>query len=417
MEFDQDVPCADCDDWKQRLEDNDYHVLDCKPTSNGFCKIRYRHKVAATTPEATAAPAVPAATAPPAATAAPAAKSPEAAAPAPAPAIAATPLMANAMAMSSSVITKVQEQTAKAIVNIFETSQVLGDYSAVAVLPNDKGRLTYGRSQTTLGSGNLFLMLDRYCDNGGARYAQKLRKWLPRLQAKEASLDRDERLKNLLRACADDPVMRDVQDRFFDQFYWMPALKAAQKLGVRLPLSICIVYDSHVHGSWEALKAKTDAQGAFSQATEQDWVRRYVEKRRAWLAGHTNPALHPTVYRMDAFTRLMDQGYWGLSLPLLVRSQEISLASLVAQPPNCYDGPEPGSRVLAIQSGLLRGLDVRLLQLALSDIGGNILADGVYGSTSARHVREYQAQQGQPPTGVADPQLIAVVLQQASGVA
>jgi chitosanase len=397
MALSMEKPCTDCEQWRQTLEDNDYEFIDCRPSTPPMCTIRYRFKGSSAAAQATdgasgsgAAAAV----------------------------VAPTTLMAEAMAAGASLMTGVQERTAKAIVNLFETSQVTGDYAAVTVLAGDSGHLSYGRSQATLGSGTLHLLLERYCANAGARFGPRLLRWSDRVKARDESLDHDERLKNVLRACTDDPVMRDVQDRFFDQHYWMPAVRAATQMGARLPLGICIVYDSHVHGSWRLLKAQADAQGAFDPAREQEWMRRYVALRRKWLAGHSNPALHPTVYRMDAFARLMDQGYWGLPLPLLVRGQEISVATLSAPPTGCYDGPEPGTRTLAVQSGgLLRGLDVRLLQLALSDLGADIMADGVFGATSARRVREYQARTGHPPTGVADPQLVAAVLEEARSAA
>lgn len=47
-----------------------------------------------------------------------------------------------------------QTSTAKAIVNIFETGRLLGNYGSVVVDPKDPGHLTYGRSQTTLASGD-----------------------------------------------------------------------------------------------------------------------------------------------------------------------------------------------------------------------------------------------------------------------
>ena len=61
-----------------------------------------------------------------------------------------------------------QKRTAQAIVNIFETGRVAGDYGAVTLLPGDAGHLTYGRSQTTLGSGNLFLLIKAYCERADA---------------------------------------------------------------------------------------------------------------------------------------------------------------------------------------------------------------------------------------------------------
>ena len=52
--------------------------------------------------------------------------------------------------------------------------------------------------------------------------------------------------------------------------------------------------------------------------------------RREWLATHPNALLRQTVYRMDAFQRLIAQDAWGLPLPLVVRGEEISLTTLSA---------------------------------------------------------------------------------------
>ncbi|RXL40958.1 chitosanase, partial [Citrobacter sp. AAK_AS5] len=77
------------------------------------------------------------------------------------------------------------------------------------LIPGDTGHLTFGRSQTTLGSGNLAKLLQQYCANPGARFAARLAPYLPRFLAIDESLDDDPRLHNVLRATADDGVMRD----------------------------------------------------------------------------------------------------------------------------------------------------------------------------------------------------------------
>lgn len=349
------VPCSDCSERRQDLEATGHHVVDCRedPTLPGYCVLRYAR--------------------------------PEAAAAAPLPGMAAS-----------------QAQAAKAIVNIFETGIPQGDYGQVTLLPGDTGRLTYGRAQTTLGSGNLHLLIDRYCGTIGARFGARLRAWLPALASRSAAADSDQKLHNLLRACADDPVMRDVQDAFFDELYWAPALRAATRLGIRSPLGAAVVYDSWVHGSWTPLRDRTLAAGSVQQVGEHEWLQRYVRLRREWLATHPNALLRQTVYRMDAFQRLMAQEAWGLALPLVVRGQEISLATLAALPPGCYDGPQPGTRELSVRTPLLRGLDVRLVQLALSDQGCDVRADGIFGHATARFVRAFQRSSELPENGVAD---------------
>jgi chitosanase len=301
------------------------------------------------------------------------------------------------------MLTPTQKQTAQSIVNLFETGVVLGDYGSVTVIPGDTGHLTFGRSQTTLGSGNLLGLLQRYCSNDGARFGHRLSPWLPRFEALDLSLDSDLRLHNLLRATADDPVMRETQDVFFDEVYWQTAARIAANFGITSPLGTAVVYDSTVHGSWKAMRDRTIAHsGSLAALGEKKWITAYVNTRRAWLTGHPRSDLRKTAYRMEAFLRLIEQGYWGLELPLVIRGAEISLSTLRATPPGCYDGPQPGTRSIALQTPLARGLDVRLIQLGLSENGIAIKADGVFGQTSVNLLKKYQASAGLPTTGVAD---------------
>jgi chitosanase len=314
------------------------------------------------------------------------------------------------------MLTTTQAQAAKAIVNIFETGTVLGRYDQVTLIPGDTGHLTYGRSQTTLASGLLHDLLSLYVGNPGARFARRLAPYLPRTAARDLSLDHDAGFANLLRACADDLVMRETQDAFFDLAFWRPALESAAKMGMTQPLSVAIVYDGRVHGSWQRLRDETSAaDGSLAQLGERAWVQAYVRRRLAWLAQHARADLRATVYRMEAFQRLIDQDRWALALPLVVRGEEISAFTLASDPPGCYAGPVPGTRPLAVASPLLRGLDVRLVQLALSDAGEAVKADGVFGDQSARCLARLQTARGRPATGVADAGLVEDLARAALG--
>lgn len=300
-------------------------------------------------------------------------------------------------------LTSTQANTVEAIVNLFETGQVLGDYGQVTVLAGDTGHLTFGRSQTTLGSGNLHKLLQRYCDNAGARFGRRLTTFLPQMAARDIALDADLRLHNLLRASADDQVMRDVQDAFFTEVYFQPAVRAAAREGISLPLGVAVVYDSFVHGSWARIRDRVS--GTPATRGEHAWIAEYVAKRRDWLGTHSRRDLRATVYRMDAFERLIALGAWGLELPLVIRGAEVSTTTLSGVPPGTYDGPHPGTRDIALPTSpgpLLRGLDVRLVQLSLSELGTSISADGVFGRASAERVAEYQRSEGLPVTGVVD---------------
>ena len=49
----------------------------------------------------------------------------------------------------------------------------------------------------------------------------------------------------MLRASADDHVMRETHDRFVDEVYSPPAVRATDRLGIVSPLGTAVVYDSH----------------------------------------------------------------------------------------------------------------------------------------------------------------------------
>lgn len=303
-------------------------------------------------------------------------------------------------------LTATQAATIRAIVNLFETGSVLGDYGQVTLLAGDTGHLTFGRSQTTLGSGNLHALLQRYCDNPGARFGPLLARVLPQTAAKDTALDHDLKLHNVMRASADDHVMRDLQDEFFDEVYFDPAMKAGERMGIVSPLGLAVVYDSFVHGSWQRIRDRV--AGTPESRGERPWVEDYITARREWLVTSSRADLRATVYRMDALRRLVELDAWGLQLPLVVRGAEISATTLAGLPPGVYDGPQPGTREISFNTSrpLLRGLDVRLLQLALSQEGADIRADGVFGRASSQRVADHQRATGAAASGVADPALV-----------
>lgn len=228
------------------------------------------------------------------------------------------------------IMNLLQKAAAQAIVNIFETGRVRGDYGRVTLLQGDSGRLTYGRSQTTLASGNLLKLLRQYSRTPDALHAEALAAWLPAMEEMAPELDRDDALHAILRLAGEDPVMQRVQDAFFDRTYWEPAVEAARVAGISLPLGVGVVYDSFIHGSWGAVRKLTGAAyGTPSQSGgERPWIAGYVVVRREWLATRRNPLLRRTVYRMDAFLRLIAENRWELEPPFEVRGFSITRENL-----------------------------------------------------------------------------------------
>ncbi len=224
-------------------------------------------------------------------------------------------------------MTPAAKMAAQACVNISETGRPRGNYTAVAVLKGDAGHLTYGRSQTTLASGGLAELLRRYLARDDARDAAALKPYLGRVAARDFSLDEDDTFKAALRVAGSDPAMQATQDTYFDERYWEPAEKAAAALQLSFALSVCVIYDSLVHGSWALIRDRTIAKVG-RPGDEQAWVTAYVDERRAWFAGHSNKLLQRSVRRMDAFKELIAADNWDLELPFTYRGVVVDEASL-----------------------------------------------------------------------------------------
>jgi len=300
-----------------------------------------------------------------------------------------------------------QRLTTQAIVNIFETGRVAGDYGAVTLLPGDSGHLTYGRSQTTLGSGNLYLLIKAYCERADAGFANELRPFLPDLSTCNLDLDSNMQLREILRQAGGDPAMRDEQDRFFSAHYFTPAVNTAQARGVTLPLGQAVVYDSFIQGGFRKVTALVATAIGPDGVDEREWIQKYVAARKTWLSG-LKPPLPGTTYRMDAFTSLIGGGAWDLALNLTVRGVVISPESLadstvviraVAVDPS--DPPPPP--ILHLTSPYMRGDEVRKVQDALNTNGFSNSRDGVYGPFTEALVKRFQDTKGLRVDGVVGP--------------
>ncbi len=280
------------------------------------------------------------------------------------------------------MLSNLQKQTAQAIINIFETGEVLGDYSNVTFVKGDPGGLTHGRSQTTLMSGNLAKLIEDYCNAENAKFATQLRPYVGQLKAKDKRLNSNQTLHNLLRQAGYDPVMQATQDAFFDRVYWNPSVEYANSIGIKTPLGVTVVYDSVVHGSWQLMRDRTTRNfGNVANIGEQSWIKHYIDTRRDWLANHQITLLHKTVYRMDAFKNLISTGKWELTLPLNVRNLPINEETL---------NKRNSGRTLSLKQPFMQGEDVQQVQEALVKLGYKVDVDGIFGPATAKAVKQFQ---------------------------
>ncbi|MBI3445361.1 MAG: peptidoglycan-binding protein, partial [Magnetospirillum sp.] len=184
------------------------------------------------------------------------------------------------------------------------------------------------------------------------------------------------------------------QDAFFDRVYWSPALNYAAAQSLDLPLAVCVVYDSVIHGSWRAMRDRTLAKLPNPGADQKAWVAAYVATRRDWLATNSNALLQKCVYRMDSFAALISGNAWELSLPLTVRGVLIDSDALSGQLP-VRASAHANDRVLKLTTPMMQGDDVKAVQGALG-----LGADGIFGPGTAKAVADFQKSKAMIADGI-----------------
>jgi hypothetical protein len=228
-------------------------------------------------------------------------------------------------------------EKAEAIVRIFETGKPLGDLTAVAVL-NDGAGVSYGVKQFTHRSGSLQQVAEAYLGLGGTVGREVIESRLPVLRKRsKAAIEKlaaDEQLKKTLRAAGATRQMREAQRSVAYERYMRPAVSECEAFGFDLPLSLAVVYDSIVHGSWERLASNIGPVGE-----EKAWITRYLEERDAWLRGV--PRLKATTYRTKFFLTQIKRGNWDLKLPVSVNG--FALTAKVFDSPETHASQPPAA--------------------------------------------------------------------------
>jgi len=92
----------------------------------------------------------------------------------------------------------------------------------------------------------------------------------------------DTALKNALRAAAATDEMRAAQLGVTLDRYMAPAERECETRGFSTPLSLAVVYDSMIHGSWDRIAARA-GRPATHGTSEKEWILTYVRTRHACL--------------------------------------------------------------------------------------------------------------------------------------
>ncbi|MEK7720386.1 MAG: chitosanase, partial [Bacteroidota bacterium] len=127
-------------------------------------------------------------------------------------------------------------------------------------------------------------------------------------------------------AWKNDPVMQQVQDRFFDLRYFQPAMQWMDDNGFSLPLSALVIYDSYIHSGsiMMFLRKRFPERTPKNGGDEKIWISQYVDTRNSWLSTHSSQLLRNTVYRTGCLEIEIARNNWYLDL-LPIRAHDVDI--------------------------------------------------------------------------------------------
>ncbi|NWF69469.1 MAG: chitosanase [Chloroflexi bacterium] len=189
----------------------------------------------------------------------------------------------------------------------------------------DSGIISYGRFQFTLAGGSLANVVNMYLNASVSKVAEDLRaSYQQRLIAKDASLQNDSRLKELLLLAAAEQAMQDAQDEAARVGYWQQMLDlSANPRGLQLPLSLALLFDMainhglrhpHLGNAETALNVQPRSRIGENGLTEQQLISETAKQRRDFMYRFADKNNLPGLkVRGDFWMNLVTQNDWTLS--------------------------------------------------------------------------------------------------------
>jgi hypothetical protein len=218
-----------------------------------------------------------------------------------------------------------QEEKISSVLNIFETGKPELNYGAVYIYPDGDNK----RKQVTLSigftedSGSLGKVIRIYIEAKGM-YANEFLPYVNKIG--KGILWNNTAFINLIKkAGTNDLIFVETQEFVYRTLYVHPSRNVAESLGLKLPLSILVVQDSKLHGSFELVRGLFPEVPPSSGGDEKKWVKAYCEARKAWWLGHPkNPWANIKgrgSYRMDTFLEAIEKNNWDLKQTLNTNGQ------------------------------------------------------------------------------------------------
>lgn len=213
----------------------------------------------------------------------------------------------------------------KKVINMMEVGTPNFKYDDITILPdgpNGRRQITLSVGFTEFG-GNLKKVVQEYIKKEG-KYAEDFKPYVDKIG--KTQLVNDSKFINLLKtASKEDQVMKDAQNKVYEDSYLQPAINWAKSRGFTKPLSFLVIIDSFLQSGqvFAFLRNRFSEKTPIDGGDEKDWITAYVETRNDWLKNHTNKAVRNSAYRTKDYLRAISKNNWDLKDMILANGVEI----------------------------------------------------------------------------------------------
>jgi len=217
-----------------------------------------------------------------------------------------------------------RKHRAAQITSTFENSTLELQYDYAENIGDGRG-ITAGRAGFTSSTGDLLLVVRRYIE---VEPDSVLAPYVPALEAVNGtgSVSGLGGFADAWAVAAEDPDLRELQDRVVDELYFDPAMTMASEMGIETPLGQAIIWDTMIqHGA-----GGDDGTRAIIEETQQD-AAAVGQDESAWLDAFLDARLRHLLHmyratpanadassesRIDALRSLVHGGDLALEPPL-----------------------------------------------------------------------------------------------------
>jgi chitosanase len=211
-----------------------------------------------------------------------------------------------------------------------------GSYCALADSPTDiRGGLSFGKHQVSEIQGTLLTLLKNYVTKPGAGEASvaTLNSHIALFNSAgtryTGTTAQRDAFKRALKAACTDPVMQKVQDEYFDNVYYTPAMRNAVDFGIQTALGRSMFYDIAIQAGpkrltfYSAALSRWTAENPGTAPDEKTFLRYVNAARRSAMRKSTSRDYQASVYRPDEYDKLLEQGNLNLTSDFLFRGCSI----------------------------------------------------------------------------------------------